>query len=434
MKSFKEIRESAAFNDPPTILTMRRSAIRMLPGKQSVAVYKNENLGLEVAFPYTPGKIGRVVKGTGVAEEVNEMRDLGKDSRKINAGLEKPYSHLKVKENDKAHRVQKKYAAWTVLGKNHGDKKGKAIATLIHPIGTKFEETIHEAMSPELKRIKKERTMFKRDLSRHEDRFEDAKTRLDWAKKALLGHIKKYGKTLRPVGENVVSRMYKASFIDAKWKSLLASTDKSELDTAIFHWLQSEHEENGQDINVWHPAVLDDVYDDLSTLMGIKEDFNPLDCDLIDELSKGTLGSYIKKASKDAADDSNHHGYKTGLKNPKAISSDGKHSASINNSEPSAKETKRHAGIATAVRKLTREDYIMEATIHAIHAINRTQHPAPVRFRDGSTAMIDHPTAAQIMKLHSKVNRLNKKKIESMINSGPSGIKKVTMFIKDHMK
>jgi len=400
MKKFsdllKEITESTAFNDPPVMLVLRRKAIRTFPGGQSIAQYTNDNLKIDVAIPYTPGQLGkkhtniattseethpkftkvrinkpddeyhgevgavtghfskdpnkhfvefsdvkgnkRVYKGHELTAEsmmtIDEIRDLGKDSRDINAGLGHRYSHLRVKENPKAHKANSSYAAWTVHGKNDGDKKGKAIATLVHKVNTKFEETqigIDEAMSPELKKIRKERAMFKRDLSRQEDNFDTAKQRLDWAKKALAGHIKKHGKTLNPLGEEIVN-----------------------------------------------------------------------------ELSQKTLKSYIHK------------------------------NLDVHGKDRKGRETQRAFGFYRAINKIKKEevenDTIMEATIHSLHTIMKTQHPATVRFRDGSTAMIDHPTAHQVMHLHGKVNRQNKKKIESLINSGASGIKKISAFIAKHMK
>lgn len=249
--------EATVFQDPPTILVLRRKAIRMFSRNQSVATYRNDNLNIDVAIPYTPGKLGKTPVNVSTAEEVSEA-----------------------------------------------------------------------AMSPELKKLRKERGLFKRDLSRQEDRFETSKQRLDWAKRALAGHIKKHGKTLDPIGEEVIS-----------------------------------------------------------------------------ELSKKVLKSYVSKASKD-------------LKTHK---------------EFDFKRFNREVGVEAAKDKI-KEDTMMEATIHSLHTITKTQNPASVRFRDGSSAMIDHPTAAQIMHLHSKVNRLNKKKIEGLINGGAAGIKKVSAFIKDHMK
>lgn len=65
----------------------------------------------------------------------------------------------------------------------------------------------------------------------------------------------------------------------------------------------------------------------------------------IDELKKSTLGSYIQKASASAAEAGNEAGFKAGAKQPKYNTSDTTHT-----------EKKRAAGIATAVKKLTKED------------------------------------------------------------------------------
>lgn len=65
----------------------------------------------------------------------------------------------------------------------------------------------------------------------------------------------------------------------------------------------------------------------------------------IDELKKSTLGSYIQKASASAAEAGNEAGFKAGAKQPKYNTSDTTHT-----------EKKRAAGIATAVKKLTKEE------------------------------------------------------------------------------
>jgi len=64
----------------------------------------------------------------------------------------------------------------------------------------------------------------------------------------------------------------------------------------------------------------------------------------IDELKKSTLGSYIQKASASAAEAGNEAGFKAGAKQPK-----------YNTSDTTRTEKKRAAGIATAVKKLTKE-------------------------------------------------------------------------------
>jgi hypothetical protein len=64
---------------------------------------------------------------------------------------------------------------------------------------------------------------------------------------------------------------------------------------------------------------------------------------VVNEISKSTLGSYIKKASADVADRSNMAGWKAGTQNSK-----------YNTSDESPKETQRHAGIGRAVDKLSK--------------------------------------------------------------------------------
>lgn len=628
------------FNDPPVVLVLRRKAIRMFPHGQSVAQYRNDNLNIDIAIPYTPGDLGKKVTRVATSEEMvshphhsipgavnhhfagaeghaeyvnhvektghqihthgehsfsvhpetghvhgvynkttghgihsshklysnlksvkqkfkssrvatsegvqkamdaalNEMRNLRKDAEDINAGR---YSSLRVKEDPKAHKSGSKYAAWVVHGKNDGDKKGKALATLVHRSGTKFEETqtdLDEAMSPELKKIRKERGMFKRDLSRQEDRFETTKQRLDWAKRALAGHIKKHGKSLDAIGEAIecmteetVNEMSAeglfGEYLHKPGNDIVHHVQVKWGHKAAHHFIQAA-EHYGKDykkathhFDAFKRHVSEETIDELSknTLrsyfqkarhsIGNMEDemgttqssrrHRHLEKKLymrgvyrnkavnkvlgrneetdINELSRQTLGSYVKAASKDAADNiekANHYTAKpikyhrdkakkrlTGIEHAtstltkeetinelskktlksylgKAASREHLTTLAQNSIGKDNKIGRRIAHITKASVKVyakeeSGDDTIMEATIHSLHTIMKTQHPAKVRFRDGSAAMIDHPTAHQIMKLHSKVNRLNKKKIEGLINSGPMGIRKVSTFIKDHMK
>jgi hypothetical protein len=77
------------------------------------------------------------------------------------------------------------------------------------------------------------------------------------------------------------------------------------------------------------------------------EESNPYDeivegFDQVDEVSKSTMANYISKAAKDAAYDANLVGFKAGQK-----------TKGHNPTAESPKETKRHKGIARALRKLT---------------------------------------------------------------------------------
>lgn len=63
MKDFSEIRQSEevleeGLQDPPMIVVLRRTAIRLFPGNQRVALYTNDKLGIEVSVPYEAGQIG----------------------------------------------------------------------------------------------------------------------------------------------------------------------------------------------------------------------------------------------------------------------------------------------------------------------------------------------------------------------------------------
>lgn len=63
MKDFTEIRQSEemiqeGLQDPPMIVVLRRTAIRLFPGNQRVALYTNDKLGIEVSVPYEAGDIG----------------------------------------------------------------------------------------------------------------------------------------------------------------------------------------------------------------------------------------------------------------------------------------------------------------------------------------------------------------------------------------
>lgn len=63
MKDFSEIRQSEevleeGLQDPPMIVVLRRTAIRLFPGNQRVALYTNDRLGIEVSVPYEHGQIG----------------------------------------------------------------------------------------------------------------------------------------------------------------------------------------------------------------------------------------------------------------------------------------------------------------------------------------------------------------------------------------
>lgn len=50
--------EGTGAQDPPMMLVLRRKAIRQFPGEQRVALYVNDQLGIEISVPYKKGQIG----------------------------------------------------------------------------------------------------------------------------------------------------------------------------------------------------------------------------------------------------------------------------------------------------------------------------------------------------------------------------------------
>lgn len=91
MKTFTDLRqidESLSNQDPPTILVLRRTAIRIFPQGQRVATYRNDNLDLEVAIPYNPNTLGKhkissISQSSEVTEEVEpSKKKLLKDIKK----------------------------------------------------------------------------------------------------------------------------------------------------------------------------------------------------------------------------------------------------------------------------------------------------------------------------------------------------------------
>ena len=53
--------------DPPTIMILRRKAIRMFPNGERVALYRNDALGLDFSVPYKAGDMKTPI--TAVKEE-----------------------------------------------------------------------------------------------------------------------------------------------------------------------------------------------------------------------------------------------------------------------------------------------------------------------------------------------------------------------------
>jgi len=80
-----------------------------------------------------------------------------------------------------------------------------------------------------------------------------------------------------------------------------------------------------------------------------------------------------------------------------------------------------------------KEENLEEAALHTLHHITKTKTPKEVVFKNGARKAVDHQTAANVMKLHSKLNGANKSKIENLINT-PEGLSKVSQFAKSNLE
>jgi len=79
-------------------------------------------------------------------------------------------------------------------------------------------------------------------------------------------------------------------------------------------------------------------------------------------------------------------------------------------------------------------DQLDEAVIHKLHHIVKTKQAGDVTFKNGSSARVEHPQAAHIMKLHSALNPQNKTRIETLVNSGPAGLERVANFAAENLR
>ena len=91
-----------------------------------------------------------------------------------------------------------------------------------------------------------------------------------------------------------------------------------------------------------------------------------------------------------------------------------------------------HIGGQVAVASMG-ESALEETALHHLHHISKTRTPSEVVFKNGARKSVDYQTAANCMKLHSKLNSKNKSKIEALIGS-PEGLHQVSTFAKTNLE
>jgi hypothetical protein len=388
MKRLSEIRspitEIMAQQDPPTVLILRRKGIRLFPNNQRVASYRNDNLDLEVAIPYNPATLGQrriATVGTAIGEETL-VEEAFQEGDRVKAGHE-------------VGTVTDPRDGKFLIVKHDSDNTHHSYhsSDLEHHID---EETLEEAgkYTPEQLKIRRDRRTLKGDVDRNARKITDhehgmrfstpkearkhavalpgAQMHHRWSVERLLDHIKQHGPT-------------------------------SDLDESVDEEIVNEA------IKGWKHAHTD--------IAKFRRD-----------AGNAAAGAKLVRAKKDGSE-SGMHDATTHHKTEADARAKHEYIKSIN----PGRDVKHHLYVNGEHRGLL-EETIQEATIHSLHSIARSKTPATVRFRNGSSAMVHHGTAARVMKLHSLMRKGNKHKVESLVNSSPDGLKKVVDFIDTHLK
>jgi hypothetical protein len=126
----------------------------------------------------------------------------------------------------------------------------------------------------------------------------------------------------------------------------------------------------------------------------------------IDELSPKTLGSYVRKSSKDMA-------YRHALRSSDFPNTAPGHSAFSSNSK---KRVQRDRGIDLAVHKLTKED------------LDEAFKAGQMKLDDGSSVTLTRESAESLNSLFLQLNPANKSKMEERLMSSPKGYNEILSF------
>jgi len=428
MKSFAQLREQmsltakpidemAAFNDPPTVLVLRRKAIRLFPGGQRVASYVNDNLDLEIAIPYNPETLGHKKITTSVAAEETQLTEpfnkgdlLIQIDERFNPGdkveIHRMYGlqltnpilgRVKRAIGDGLYHVETAHTAVTVA---HGlaFPKGKHNT---HEHNMRIVEQLEEATSDNL---------FGMYLKHH---------------KAPIHFNDRNFKPLKKI-EAVVSQRYGAPALK-HFQMAAAHHQDGDLDKANHHYAKYKAAAShlGESLDEETGGGTDDIM--LEGIKGWKHAHSDL-ARYRREAGNATKSVKLVSLKKDGTE-SKMHDAATYHSDEAAARAHHENLVKLNPNRKVAHnmyvDGKHHSVLGEALD---------EATIHSLHTITRTKTPAVVRFRNHATAMVHHETAAQVMKLHSMMKAANKRKIEALINGSPEGLKKVHDFALAHMK
>ena len=128
-------------NEPPFILLLKRTAVRMYPNNVRVAIYRNEKLNKEFAIPFTMTNIGNVQ-----AEEVEPIEEAVMDTlHKIVAGKSAQSVKFATGETRKVDHFTA--SALTQVHKALNDENKKKFADMVHKSPAHFSKASDFAFS-----------------------------------------------------------------------------------------------------------------------------------------------------------------------------------------------------------------------------------------------------------------------------------------------
>jgi hypothetical protein len=122
----------------------------------------------------------------------------------------------------------------------------------------------------------------------------------------------------------------------------------------------------------------------------------------LDELKKSTLGSYVKKASSDMANNAYNLGARDPLKKPGSWD----------------KAFKRKAGIEKASDRLAKEEVELDEAFKI----------GSMKLKDGSSVTLTRESVDALNGLFNQLNSTNKSKMEERMMSGQKGFKEILSF------
>jgi len=156
-------------------------------------------------------------------------------------------------------------------------------------------------------------------------------------------------------------------------------------------------------------------------------DMNPMgeEVEQIDEISKKTLGSYVKKASSDLYSRGSRTQYHSNKRNkssgPFEKESKKKHQSLADYHY--RKAGNRAAGIEKATDRLTKEEVELDEAFKM----------GSMKLKDGSNVKLSKEEAEAVNELFNELNSSNKKRMEEEMMKNKSGFDKVLKFAKEAM-